>query len=188
VDQSQKLIHNVMNLPPEERGHPKTQANVAQAKQVVQGHVQRLESQKEPLSETQQKELAGAHAALARLGPEAPPQPNGPVHLTGDTKASVDHKLQNYLLNPDHPVGGSKAKWYRQALGFTRENSANLARQLVFDPATAIPTINTSHGQKYSQTIPIKGENGRTIEVKVIWIRNLDGVIRIVTAPPPKKK
>jgi hypothetical protein len=72
VAQSQKLIHNVMNLPPEERGHPKTQANVAQARTVVQEHVQRLESQKEPLSETQQKELAGAHAVLARLEPSLP--------------------------------------------------------------------------------------------------------------------
>lgn len=111
-----------------------------------------------------------------------------PPHLTGDTKASVDHKLQTYLLNPDHPVGGAKAKWYRQALGFTRENADELARQLVFDRETAVPTIKTNHGQKFSQTIPIKGPNGRTIEVVIIWIRNLDGVIRMVTAPPPKKK
>jgi hypothetical protein len=69
VEQSQKLIHNVRNLPDEAQQNPKTQANVAQARTVVQEHVQKLESQKEPLSEVQTQELAGAKAALARLGP-----------------------------------------------------------------------------------------------------------------------
>jgi hypothetical protein len=69
VEQSQKLIHNVMNRPPEQRGHPTTQADLAQAQWVVREQVRKLESQKEPLSEAQQKALADAKAALARVEP-----------------------------------------------------------------------------------------------------------------------
>ena len=69
VEQSQKLIHNVMNRPPEQRGHPTTQADLAQAQWVVREQVQKLESQKEPLSEAQQKDLTDAKAALARVPP-----------------------------------------------------------------------------------------------------------------------
>jgi hypothetical protein len=72
VEQSQKLIHNVMNRPPEQRGHPTTQADLAQAQWVVREQVRKLESQKEPLSEAQQKALADAKAALARGEPPIP--------------------------------------------------------------------------------------------------------------------
>lgn len=201
VEQSQKLIHNVMNRPPEQRGHPTTQADLAQAQWVVREQVRKLESQKEPLSDVQQRELAEAKAALARVEPSAVDQQkdselpgNGekPVeekrHLTGTTRESIDHKLDTYLLNPEHKIGGPKAKWFKEALGFTRENASHLADQLVFDPQTAVATDKTQHGQKYEQIIYIHGANGKTIPVVMVWIRNLDGVVRYVTAIPTKQK
>ncbi len=109
-------------------------------------------------------------------------------HLTGTTRDSIDHKLDTYLLNPDHKLGGAKAKWFKEALGITRENAGHLADQIVFDPKTAVATDKTQHGQKYEQTIHIHGTNGRTIPVNMVWIRNLDGVVRYVTAIPTKHK
>lgn len=103
------------------------------------------------------------------------------------TEESVRIKLESYLLNPAHPIGGAKARWYEQALGFTRSNIDELARQLVFDPTKAAPTELTPFGQKYVQPTLITGANGRQIEVGVGWITNPDGVTRIVTAPPAKK-
>ncbi len=100
---------------------------------------------------------------------------------------SVQDKLYHYLLDPEHAVGGAKAKWFREALGFTRENMDDLARQIVFDPARAVQTGVTQHGVKYNQTITITGANGRQIDVLFAWIRNNDGVVRLVTAPPTKK-
>ncbi|OYW72165.1 MAG: hypothetical protein B7Z37_25675, partial [Verrucomicrobia bacterium 12-59-8] len=79
AEQSQKLIHNVMNRPPEQRGHPTTQADLAQAQWVVREQARKLESQKEPLNETQKKALADAKAALARVGPSLPSKP----HVSG---------------------------------------------------------------------------------------------------------
>jgi hypothetical protein len=85
-------------------------------------------------------------------------------------------------LNPDHPVGGPKSVWFRDALGFTRENAGALAKQLRFDPSKPFTTETTPHGTKMVQTIDIVGPNGNTKAVKVVWIRNNDGVLRIVSA------
>lgn len=90
-------------------------------------------------------------------------------------------------MNKNHPVGGSKAKWFEQALGFTQKNSDDLAKQIVFNEKTAIIKELTQHGQKFNQVIPIRGVNGRTIGVNFGWIRNNDGVVRLTTAIPAKK-
>lgn len=91
------------------------------------------------------------------------------------------------MLNAEHPVGGPKAKWFEEALGYTQENAASLARQIVFDPAKAVATELTQHGQKFEQVIAIAGANGKTIDVNFVWIRNNDGVVRLVTAIPTKR-
>jgi hypothetical protein len=100
------------------------------------------------------------------------------------SQQSVDDKLWKYLLNPDHESGGPKAKWFEQALGFNRENAPDLAKQIVFDGSKAVETSVTQFGTKYNQVIPITGPNGKTIDVTFAWIRNNDGVVRLVTAIP----
>lgn len=104
------------------------------------------------------------------------------------TRESVVKKLNDYLLNPDHPAGGPKAKWFQSALGFTRENMSDLAKQIIFDPSTAVETGVTQYGTKYNQIISIVGANGKTIDVTFAWIKNNDGIVRLVTAIPTKLK
>ena len=65
------------------------------------------------------------------------------------TEESVRIKLSGYLLNPTHPQGGPKAKWFEKALGFAKNNLEDLAKQIIFDPKTAKPITMTSFGQKY---------------------------------------
>lgn len=103
------------------------------------------------------------------------------------TQTSVDDKLAKYLLNKDHPVGGSKAKWFDEALGFGQENVNDLAKQIVFNEKSAVKGALTQYGQKFDQIIPITGANGRVIDVKFSWIRNNDGAVRLVTGIPTKK-
>ncbi|GIV96376.1 MAG: hypothetical protein KatS3mg057_1033 [Herpetosiphonaceae bacterium] len=103
------------------------------------------------------------------------------------SSASVVDKLSRYLLNPDHPRGGDKARWFEQALGYTRDNMEGLARQIVFNKNTAVSQRFTEHGERFSQWIRITGTNGRVIDVKFIWIRNWDGVVRLVTGLPTDK-
>ena len=102
-------------------------------------------------------------------------------------KESIEKKLDTYLLNKDHPVGGSKANWFEKALGFTKENAGQLAKQIVFDENVAVQTAVTEHGIKYNQLISIVGANGKKIDVVFVWIKNNDGFVRLVTAIPTKK-
>jgi hypothetical protein len=103
------------------------------------------------------------------------------------SKESVVDKLNKYLLNPEHPVGSSKAKWFDQALGFTRSNMDVLANQIVFNSNKAVQTGVTEFGTKYNQVISITGANGKTIDVTFAWIKNNDDIVRLITAIPTKQ-
>ncbi len=104
------------------------------------------------------------------------------------SRQSVDDKLTRYLLNADHPVGGSKAKWFKEALGYTQNNMDDLAKQIVFDPTKAVQTGVTEYGTKFNQTISITGANGKVIDVTFAWMKSADDdVVRLVTSIPTKK-
>ncbi|MDF7680574.1 VENN motif pre-toxin domain-containing protein [Enterobacteriaceae bacterium ESL0689] len=130
-----------------------------------------------------------AEAAAAKAGAVNVTKSGGlnVIKNTAETQASIENKLSNYLLAKEHPVGGSKADWFDSALGFNKANSSDLAKQIIFDPNKAIKTTETQFGTKYDQVIPITGANGRVISVKFGWIKNNDGVVRLVTAIPAKK-
>ncbi|MFN9363448.1 MAG: DUF6883 domain-containing protein, partial [Planctomycetota bacterium] len=98
------------------------------------------------------------------------------------TAESVTLKLRTYLLDLNHVAGKDKATWFQKALGFTQSNLDDLAKQIKFDPAKAIATELTQHGQKYEQIIEIVGANGRRIPTLFVWIKNNDGIVRLVTS------
>ncbi|WP_164905207.1 RHS repeat domain-containing protein [Aequorivita ciconiae] len=100
--------------------------------------------------------------------------------------ASVKDKLARYLLNFDHTTGSSKAEFFKDALGFTINNADDLAKQIVFNNKKAIATEVTKYGTKYSQNIAIKGANGRVVDVTFGWIKNKDGLVKLVTGYPAK--
>ena len=102
------------------------------------------------------------------------------------TAKSVDDKLARYLLNTGHEIGRHKAKWFEKALGFTKDNASDLAKQIRFDPKKATQIGTNQFGTKYNQVIRITGANGRKIDVTFGWIKNKDGVPRLVTAIPTK--
>jgi len=128
--------------------------------------------------------MASTGAALYQQGKELLSRGS----QAAQTEQSVSDKLSRYLLNPEHPVGGSKAQWFKEALGFTKDNMADLAKQVKFDPSTATQTGATEFGTKFNQTISITGANGKTIDMTFAWIKNKDNVVRLVTAIPEKKK
>jgi hypothetical protein len=131
----------------------------------------------------------GAIRAVFKQGKKAITKTfKGATDIKDLTKLSVETKLEKYLLDLNHPTGGSKAKWFKEALGFTQKNADKLAKQIVFDPKKAEITEVTQHGAKYNQVISIKGANGKVIDVKFAWIKNNDGVVRLVTAIPTKLK
>ncbi len=103
------------------------------------------------------------------------------------THKSVVDKLKRYLLNLDHPVGGSKAKWFQKALGFTKSNMDDFAKQIVFDSNKAIKTGANKQGTLFKQLINIKGANGRKIKVQFNFIKHHNGDVKLIGTIPTKK-
>jgi hypothetical protein len=104
------------------------------------------------------------------------------------TQRSVLSKLSTYLLNKEHPVGSSKADWFQKALGFSKDNMDDLAKQINFDSTKAISKGNNGFANMYEQIIPIKGANGKTIDVQFNFaIPNGEIAPKLVGAIPTKK-
>ncbi|MBN8420067.1 MAG: hypothetical protein J0L73_14210 [Verrucomicrobia bacterium] len=155
VEQSQKLIHNVMNRPVEQRGHPTTQADLAQAQWVVREQVRKLESQKEPLNESQEKALADAKAALARV--EQPDTttglPDEPTILDVGGAAGHGKKMDPWDNNPNDQkrtvpeaveIFRNNFKEFMQLYGKKLGVNINpqLINQINFVPNSTIPAEN----------------------------------------------
>lgn len=105
----------------------------------------------------------------------------------GFDTSNLQAKLRDYLLNPDHPQNQKKADWFKQALGFDKENWQELASQLRFDESIALQTKATQYGQKFVQVIPIKGTKGQTIDVPFHFMKIKNGTVHLITGIPAKR-
>ena len=142
-EQSQRLINNVMNRPPEQRGHPQVQSDVAQAQSVLQDHVQKLENQTEPLNDAQKKELTDAKATLSRLPAEKP-------------VTTPERTLHPESATP-HSRGDSDG-WTPQA--DTRPNDARPGRKIPADAEPPLPGYRSSDSPQSARNRP----DGRPLE------------------------
>lgn len=89
------------------------------------------------------------------------------------SKATIDpRKLTDYALNPNHPVGGNKAKVFESALGYNQSNASQLMKQIQKNLANTLATLGKAdqYGQRYTVDILIKGANGKTATVRTEWI------------------
>lgn len=100
-------------------------------------------------------------------------------------------KLRDYALNPDHEIGGPKARIFRSILGFDRDDWEELSEKLRAGLArTPISLIRPGSGKKattYTALIAVTGKNGRTAPVVTAW-QIVDGVPRLVTAYIDKRR
>ncbi|WP_407656000.1 DUF6883 domain-containing protein [Lysinibacillus odysseyi] len=88
-------------------------------------------------------------------------------------KATIDpRKLTDYALNPNHPVGGNKAKVFESALGYNQSNASQLMEQIQKNLANTSATLGKAdqYGQRYTVDMLIKGPNGKTATVRTGWI------------------
>jgi hypothetical protein len=95
-------------------------------------------------------------------------------------------KLEEYLLDPDHPTGGAKARFFAQ-LGYTRENLEALEQELLaLARREAVEQeLSTRHGTKYVLGGYLEGVRGERKKVRTIWILEPDTPgPRLVTAYP----
>ena len=103
-----------------------------------------------------------------------------------DQAVMSEEKITGYLLNPQHPDGASKAKFFA-AMGFSRTDWPVLAAALrrVAETAEVAQSVESAHGWKYIVDGPLETPNGRTPVVRTVWIIDHGWTApRVVTAYP----
>jgi hypothetical protein len=98
----------------------------------------------------------------------------------------ASEKLTHYLLSPSHPVGQSKARFFR-AHGFTGENWAVLEAGLLALARSeeVAETEVTPHGTKYVLIGSVPAPAGGGVLLRTVWIIDQgQDVPRFVTAYP----
>lgn len=98
-------------------------------------------------------------------------------------------KILDYLLNREHPDGGSKAAWFH-SLGYTREEWQLLSKDLkrVALDCIDFDTQKTRFGVKYKAFGEIGHPSHRPGQIITVWIVENDRPPRLVTAYPAEEK
>lgn len=82
-------------------------------------------------------------------------------------------KLTGYSLNPDSERGAHKARVWKATIGATLDDAADIERQVMSQlwrlPAHA-EHKPLEHGEKFTVLVPVKGPNGKTIDVITAWM------------------
>ena len=101
-----------------------------------------------------------------------------------------ERKLTAYLLDPYHPVGGSKAKFFL-GLGFSQEKWTDLSEKLLLHLAeNEVSRVEANkHGTKYITDGRFEMPNRKALNLRTAWfIRNGESFPVFVTAYPLPKK
>ena len=106
--------------------------------------------------------------------------------LTPPTPYIPPAKILDYLLAADHPDGSGKAAVLTR-FGFNRAEWQNLAQALRIHGASheVARTIRTPHGLKFIIEGALEAPDGRSLNLRTVWII-LDGAAepRLVSAYP----
>jgi hypothetical protein len=108
---------------------------------------------------------------------ELPNKSNAQISLT---------KIVDYLLSENHPVGKSKARYFRSH-GFNDENASDLANGLlsIAQNGQVGSSERSLFGIKYVLDGELDTPNGDKIRVRTVWIIESNSDIpRFVTAYP----
>ena len=95
-------------------------------------------------------------------------------------------KLEGYLLSETHPVGKSKAGFFRQH-GFNESNVDLLAKGLLTMGQTeeVREVVSSSYGKKYVVTGKLQTPSGTSVRIQTVWIiEKPENPPRFVTAYP----
>ncbi len=96
------------------------------------------------------------------------------MKLPGADLAIVeDHKLREYVLNPNHPVGRHHAALFSMLLGIDL-NNAHLLKKALLEAAKVADVdkeIMTGYGRKYEMRFTMSGPSGDKT-VRAVWIVN----------------
>ena len=94
-------------------------------------------------------------------------------------------KMADYLLNQEHPDGGSKAAWFG-SLGYEQPDWQILANDLlvIAKSCDRFDTERSAYGVKYKASGILSRPDHRPGRVITVWIVEDDNPPRLVTAYP----
>ena len=129
---------------------------------------------------------AGIHGGFGRTIGNAPQEV--PVNNHNNVIYSKK-KTEGYLLNLDHPVGGSKAKFMKEVLGYSQNDSRLFHRNVVSSIMGKKPTKTeqTLFGTKHTYHNTLVGKNGRSVSANVVVVIQKDygkTAYKIITVYP----
>ncbi|RFP66788.1 adhesin [Hymenobacter lapidiphilus] len=94
------------------------------------------------------------------------------------------NKVQDYLLNPHHPIGGAKARFFL-SIGYLREHYELLIADLIAHghDATVTEKKQSPYGTKFVVDGPLLAPNGRQYPIRTVWMEQSPGVlVLLITA------
>lgn len=95
-------------------------------------------------------------------------------------------KVEEYLLNPNHPLGASKERFFT-AFGFRRDSWELLAEALANHGRTyeVVRHRETGFGPRFVVEGPLNAADGRTPTIQTVWqIEAGEVAPRLITAYP----
>ena len=116
---------------------------------------------------------------------------NAVINATKDVRYSKT-KIENYLLNVNHPKGGAKARFMRDVLGYSQNDSKAFHKNVVSSLIGKTPTKTETNpfGVKHTYNTEIIGKHGRSVSASVVVVIQKDNgrtTYKIVTVYPDKK-
>ena len=115
-----------------------------------------------------------------------PNSPKGMKLPKGENAYIPTSKLEGYLLSETHPVGKSKAGFFRQQ-GFNESNVDLLAKGLLtmIQNEEIREVVSSSYGKKYVVTGKLQTPSGTSVRIQTVWIiEKPENPPRFVTAYP----
>ncbi len=112
------------------------------------------------------------------------------MKIPNGSNALIDpRKITHYLLDPSHPVGGSKAAFFTR-FGFSKSEWHDLAGQLIRHVADndVVTSARTPHGIRYAVDGTILAPDGTSLNIRSAWFIGIDSTSpRLITAHPLPK-
>lgn len=101
-------------------------------------------------------------------------------------------RLLIILLNPNHPQGGSKAKFMKDVLGYTQKDAKLFHKNVVsaIQGKTPDKTTTSQYGTKHTYNTELISKSGAKVKANVVVVIQRDNgrtTYKIVTVYPGKK-
>ena len=105
------------------------------------------------------------------------PLPDKPLFI-------APNKVQDYLLNPHHPIGGAKAQFFL-GIGYSRQHYQQLIADLIQHGYSGTVTEEkpSPYGTKFVVDGPLLAPNGRHYPIRTVWMEQSSGIyVLLITA------